>query len=285
MNPEQEREESVRSKTKLVTKSNPSGPFSSLESCVDSSVSYQHAGNWIRIGVIGMSTIATVREIQSILEREHENSPFSKMEFDLRYSDPVMNKIQRLVELAWFWYKELKNKDKVVRIRMSPTLLKGWTIKDKEIRESLGDSGYRTNGFRIEPDASDRSKILQCVRALALPGGIPNVPDLLDKLANKESVTVQQEEQIQNLKRERKLLKGHVADSTDEEDEIVQALNKWAEGHDTPDKPLLVLGRRSYSPKQLVQEVRSGTRFGKELKAKIIRQAARSVWTKRGKKK
>lgn len=279
---EQEKKESVRSKARLLAKSNPSEPFSSLESCAFSSVSYQHRENSIRIEVIGISTVATVREVQNILEREHENSRFSKIEFDLRYSDPVLNKVERLVELGWSWSK---NKDKIVRIRMNPTLLKEHPIKDQEIRESLGERGYRKNGFRIEPDACDSSRILQYARALASPGGISNVPDLLDQLADKESVTVQQGEQIQNLKRERKLLIAKVADDTVEEDELVQALNGWAEGHETPDRPLLVLGRRSYSPKQLVQEVRSGTPFGKELKAKILRQAARSVWTKRGKKK
>lgn len=282
---EQEKKESVRSKARLVTKSNPSEPFSPLELCAFSSVSCQHRENSIRIEVMGISTVATVHEVQNILEREHKNSLFSRIEFDLRYSDPVLNKVQRFIELGWSWYEKLKNKDKIVRIRMNPTLLKEHPIKDKEIRESLGDRGYRTNGFRIEPDACDSSRILQYVRALALPGDIPNVPDLLHELADKESLIMQQKHKVQTLKRERKALKAYVTNGTDEIDEIVQALNNWAEGHKTPDKPLLVVGRRSYSPKQLVQEVRRGTPFGKELKAKIVRQAARSVWTKRGKKK
>lgn len=202
---EQEKEESVRSKARLVVKSNPSGPFSSLKSCLVSSVSYQHTENSIRIEVIGISTVATIREVQNILESEYENSSFSRIEFDLRYSDPVLNKVERLVELGWFWYKKLKNKDKIVRIRMSPTLLKEHPIKDKEIRELLGDRGYRTNGFRIQASKCARSEIVQSLCALALPDDIPNVPDLLHTLAATNSRIAKQEQEIRSLEKQKNL--------------------------------------------------------------------------------
>jgi len=52
------------------------------------------------------------------------------------------------------------------------------------------------------------------------------------------------------------------------EKELAKVLKRWVQNHRTPDKPLLVIGRHSYSPKQIVQEIRDGTPIGKELKIK-----------------
>jgi len=46
---------------------------------------------------------------------------------------------------------------------------------------------------------------------------------------------------------------------------VITNLENWAANHSAPDKPLLVVGRASYSPKQILEEVRAQTKLGLEM--------------------
>jgi DNA-binding NtrC family response regulator len=53
-----------------------------------------------------------------------------------------------------------------------------------------------------------------------------------------------------------------VADSIKQRDPVLMALDQLADK--SPDEPILLVGKKSYTPKQLYDEVRKGTSFGKE---------------------
>jgi hypothetical protein len=47
-----------------------------------------------------------------------------------------------------------------------------------------------------------------------------------------------------------------------EANDITQAMRRWAEGHTSPNEPMLFLAGESYSPKQLASEVEARTPIG-----------------------
>jgi len=53
------------------------------------------------------------------------------------------------------------------------------------------------------------------------------------------------------------------------EQEVVEKLERWVANHPTPDKPLLCEGHKSYSPNQIVEEVRKGSELGEEFYRRI----------------
>jgi hypothetical protein len=61
------------------------------------------------------------------------------------------------------------------------------------------------------------------------------------------------------------------------EDDVAHAVAVWAERHPNPDLPLLAVGRRSFTPKELATEIRQRTRFGCQLSERIIRLAAQRI--------
>jgi hypothetical protein len=60
-----------------------------------------------------------------------------------------------------------------------------------------------------------------------------------------------------------------------EVDEIIQAMEEWVERHPTPDEPILHIGNgtecKSYSPRQILNEMKQGTEFGRRKKEEIIK--------------
>ena len=46
---------------------------------------------------------------------------------------------------------------------------------------------------------------------------------------------------------------------------VMKEIEKWAAEHPNPDEPLLAAGRKSYSPREILHEVREGTDLGKKL--------------------
>lgn len=54
------------------------------------------------------------------------------------------------------------------------------------------------------------------------------------------------------------------------EDSVVATICLWANSHKAPDRPLLAVGRRSLTPRQIAKEVREGTPFGKSLKQEVL---------------
>ncbi len=54
------------------------------------------------------------------------------------------------------------------------------------------------------------------------------------------------------------------------EDSVVATLCRWADSHKSPDKPLLAIGRKALTPRQIAKEARKGTPFGKSLKQEVL---------------
>ena len=49
------------------------------------------------------------------------------------------------------------------------------------------------------------------------------------------------------------------------EQEVINELEGWVANHPTPDEPMLAAGHNSYSPRQILDEVRKGGELGKRL--------------------
>ena len=65
------------------------------------------------------------------------------------------------------------------------------------------------------------------------------------------------------------------------EDEIIQALGNWVKEHPDAEKPILFVtdGKgKGYSPKQILDEIKRGTEFGKMQKEEIIKMAADLIY-------
>lgn len=41
-------------------------------------------------------------------------------------------------------------------------------------------------------------------------------------------------------------------------EEVIQKIERWVDSHPSPDEPLLVIGKNSYSPRQILEEARRG---------------------------
>jgi hypothetical protein len=51
---------------------------------------------------------------------------------------------------------------------------------------------------------------------------------------------------------------------------VVEYIEKSIRESETPDKPVLAAGINSYSKRQLLEEVRAGTAFGRELEKGLV---------------
>ncbi len=57
------------------------------------------------------------------------------------------------------------------------------------------------------------------------------------------------------------------------DEQILEALSRWAAKHPRPDEPTIVTGSERFSPRQLVSEVRDRTRAGK-LMLRVVEHSA-----------
>lgn len=47
--------------------------------------------------------------------------------------------------------------------------------------------------------------------------------------------------------------------------EVIRELENWVAAHSKPDKSLLIIGKTSYSPNQILEEVKKATELGATL--------------------
>jgi len=48
------------------------------------------------------------------------------------------------------------------------------------------------------------------------------------------------------------------------ENELIKAVSEWVKRHPEPKKKVLVVGDNTYSPEEILEEMKQGTEFGKQ---------------------